>query len=406
MNLQVAVESDGSFIVTWSSENGDWNFKVYARLFDKNGNALGSEIFVSEPDFISSSIRSGKSIAVDEKGNYCVTWSSHTGSFSSIYLQLINSSGQKIGQNILVSSLTDSSSKYFPEITSTYNGYFFIIWEEDDEYPLGGGLSARIYHSDGYFVTGNFLIYNSSSSWNPCTISSDKDSTFFVFWLGNGNQYLRKINLNGEFVSDTVRVRYNSLNQMYSYRGGFTDVINNHFFIAPEFYDRIDRNIYLQKFNINLQPVGPFTSIHDDNGSANQKKSLVKFNNRGESIILWEDKRNGRYDLFAQVYDKDFNPLGNNLQINETNGEYWGLFDKKVEDLSDGTFVIAFSGSEAYDGTDIFLQLVNSSGEKIGNNKLVKERYYYYDYNVTLKVNSKDEIFICWYNQYDAYLRK
>lgn len=404
----VAVNDNGSFMVTWASESGSGNYQVYAKLFDSSGNPVGQDIMVSESSLGSSSIGRGRTIDVDEAGNYCLTWSSHSASsYSKIFLQIINGSGQKIGSNTMVSSINDSSRNYFPDVASTEDGNFLITWEKDYGYPLGGGVGGRIYNSNGYFVTDDFVIYsNPSSTWNPVNVSSDGDSVFIVLWLGYSVQYLQKIKSNGEFIGDTVRVSYNSINPVNSYMGGMTDVFDNHFFIAPEFYERHDPNIYLQKFNSDLQPVGSFNKLHDDLGSAWQRKSTVKFNNNGESLVLWEDQRNGRSDIYAQVYDEEFNTVGNNIQINETNSDYWNLYDKEVHSFSDGTFVVAYSNYEySSDGTSVFLQLVSTNGEKIGQNKLVKGKNYYSYLNLAMNVNDDDELMLCWYDRYGADIR-
>jgi len=402
MEPSVAVNDDGSFLVMWASEQGDWHYQVFARLIDSNGNPVASEIIVGEPDKGISSIGQGKHIVSDGNNNYCITWSSYANTNSSnIYLQVINSAGQKIGANTLVSGLTDSSDNYFPVITSTRDGHFLIAWENSF------GVGARIFNSGGYFVTDNLTIYSDQSSWHPIEVASNQDSTFLLFWLGGGYQYLQKLKTAGDILSDTVRVRYNSSKPIYSYRAGLTDIFNGNFFIAPENYDLSDENIYRQKFNIDLEPVGTCDKISDDVGSARQRKSIVKFNNSGESIILWEDERNGRNDLYAQVYDKDYNPVGDNFQINEAYAEYWNLYDKQVECLSDGSFIIVFEGYDSYSSERrIFLQLVSASGEEIGQSKLVKDKIYNYGYYLSLNVNSNDDILICWYNQYGAYLRK
>ena len=225
--------------------------------------------------------------------------------------------------------------------------------------------------------------------------------------LDNGYQYLQKISTSGEFKSDTVRVKYNSTNKFYSYTAALTNIINEHFFMASNAQQRNDANVYKQKFNINLEPEDSSINIADDFGSVLQKKPLVRINSRGDVIVVWEDSRNGRNDLYAQVYDKDFNAVGDNIQINETNADYWSLNDKAIKYFSDGAFVIVFSGSDEYsDGTDVYIQLIDTRGEKVGNNKLVKAKNYNDKFNVDLNINSADEILIVWYNQYGAALKK
>ncbi len=406
MEPNVSVNNDGSFLVMWASEQGDWKFQVYAKLFDKIGNPITSEIYVSEPGESTTSIGGGKFIAVDEKGNYCLTWSAPVNNLSNIYIQLINSSGELIGNNKLVSNPDDSTYKYFPEIVSTNDGHFFIAWHINGRYTSSSGIGARIYFSNNDYITDNLLISSPDNYGDLYDITSDFDSTFLIMYSNNDGPYFQKINKEGNFIGEQVKVSL-YLDSNYISNWNLTGIISNNFFVAPMIYRINDANIYKQKFDFNLNPVGDLENIADDYGSAWQSKPLVKFNKNGEAIILWEDRRNGRHDLYAQVYDKNFNPVGKNIQVNDITATYWNLYDKEAVSLSDGTFVIAFSGSGNYNnGKDLLLQLVNSSGEKVGKNKWIKASDFYDNYNIKLNCNSANEIMVCYFNSYGAYLKK
>ncbi len=132
---------------------------------------------------------------------------------------------------------------------------------------------------------------------------------------------------------------------------------------------------------------------------------MVKFNNNGQSIIIWNDGRNGRNDLYARVYDQDYNPVKGNFQLNEVSSEYWYLQSKYIQTLSEGTFVVAFIGNDDSDSKSICLQAVSPDGEKKGGNIIVKNNFYYETFNLVMNVNSSDEIMVCWYDQYGASLR-
>jgi len=407
MEPSAAVYKDGSFMIMWASETGSWHYTVYARVFGKDGLPLGNDIVVSEPDKNASSIGQGKHIDVDAEGNYCITWSSNTtsGTTSEIYLQIVNIAGQLIGTNTIVSNPDDGLRKYFPCISSTDDGNFIIVWNVNNNYPVNDELGIRIYsHNNSSFIT-DVINYDTGLSWAGYTASSDRDSTFYILLPNDSRQYIQKIKSTGEIISDTILVKFNSTNANYSFVNEMTDVINNRFVIGVAKYDRNDANIYMQIFNSEITPLGLFEKVHDDAGSAPQRKSLVKFNNRGEAIVLWEDKRNGRYDLYAQVFDKDFNPVGENIQINNTGTDYWFLNNKVVATQSDGTFVITYTGSDEYSRDIVWLQKVSSAGKKIGDNLMVKGKLYYEQYELALNVNGNDEILVCWYNRYGANLR-
>ena len=255
MEPSVGVSKDGSFAVMWAAQITSNSYQVFAKLFDKFSNPLTSDLYINQPGVGVSSIGQGKHIGVDGKGNYCITWSSYNNSNrSNIYLQIIDKAGQFIGINTLVSDTSDVSDKIFPEIASTDNGYFLIDWQINGQSINSSGVGARIYSINNGYVTDNLKLITSTYSWNPCTVSSDQDSTFIILLLDNGYQYLQKISTSGEFKSDTVRVKYNSTNKFYSYTAALTNIINEHFFMASNAQQRNDANVYKQKFNINLEP--------------------------------------------------------------------------------------------------------------------------------------------------------
>ncbi len=45
--------------------------------------------------------------------------------------------------------------------------------------------------------------------------------------------------------------------------------------------------------------------------------SDVAYHNSGSFIIVWNDNRNGDYDIFGQLYSSDGSPNGENFQIND-----------------------------------------------------------------------------------------
>lgn len=398
----VAVNNDGSFLIMWASENGDWDFKVHARLIDNSGQPIGSDIIISEPGKELSSIGQGKHIAVDQSRDYCITWSSYNnGSKSDIYLQQINEYGQLIGSNILVSNQASSSNSIYPVISSTDDGKFMIVWDTYNSYSI----QCRIYDKSNIFITDVIILEESDGSYPSYAVSSDKDSVFYLYLNDYNSEYIQKIRSNGDFLGDTITVSYNYTELDYRYVNEMTDIVDGRFCMAIEGYIKTDENVYYQKFDSDINAAGSLQKINDDRQSSMQREPLVKFNNKGQSIVVWNDERNGRQDLYAQVYDQDFNPVNVNLQLNEVSSEYWYLQCKYIQTLSDGTFVVAFIGNDDSDNRSISLQAVSYKGEKIGGNILVKNNFYNSAYNLVMNVNNNDEVLVCWYNQYSASLR-
>lgn len=384
------VNNDGSFLITWVVSGWDNKSNIYARLFNNSGNPITQEIIINEPE---QKVSWGIHTAADGNGNICIVWRSYDNSNNKIYLQIINSKGDKVGNNIFVGS---EFSNYLYGISATDDGHFLITWNNN-------GAWGRIYHYPDGFITDQFLI-SQNNQMRINDISSDRENNFILLVSDYGNLYFQKINKTGVAEIDTVHI--NLFPSFSIYDVTITDFIIDGLVLGLSFYSGNNWDIYFRKFNDIFKPSTAFIKINDDIGSAYQNKPLVKFNTNGESIILWEDKRNGRYDLYAQVFDKDFSPKGTNIMVNETNENYWFLNEKIVHYLSDGSFVIAFSGSDEYYTSNIYIQFISTSGEKIGGNILIKKpQSSGYRYKVELNVNENDEILICWYDQYGATFR-
>lgn len=402
----VAVDNDGSFIIMWALEQGNGIYQVYARLIDSTGTPSGNEKTINDPSNNLSSIGQGKFISIDASGSYYLCWSSYGGTnFSKIYLQRLNRQGNKIGSNIEVSSSQDSSDHYFPEIVTTDDGYSFIIWWKELRNQIKSGASARIYSSDSSFVTDEIIISEPDVFGDYYTTTTDKDSIFLYVSSSSTRPYFQRINKSGQFVGDTVGVGYNLNNINYIQIRDISEIMNDRFIIASDAAQRTDLNIYLQEYDDNLLPVGESKKINDDFAGSRQRFPYVKFNKQGQSIVLWEDGKNGRKDLYAQIYDENFNPVNQNIQINEVSTDYWFLHNKEVQSFSDGTFIIAYTGSDQYYNDMVWLQAVSPSGEKIGNNILVKDKVYDQQYELAINVNSNDELLLCWYYRYGSYLK-
>ncbi|MDB2414915.1 Ig-like domain-containing protein, partial [Rickettsiales bacterium] len=102
----VSALDNGNFVVSWSRQyisSGD-KYEVFARLYDKNGNALTSEFQVNTT---TQNYQYKSSISPYENGKFVITWEGETPNEPSIgdvntYAQLFDSDGTKIGVEFLV----------------------------------------------------------------------------------------------------------------------------------------------------------------------------------------------------------------------------------------------------------------------------------------------------------------
>ncbi|HRE42166.1 MAG TPA: T9SS type A sorting domain-containing protein [Ignavibacteria bacterium] len=109
------------------------------------------------------------------------------------------------------------------------------------------------------------------------------------------------------------------------------------------------------------------TRVNDENTGAPQYSTNISQNKSGNFVIVWEDERSAKPDVFFQMYNANGTPIGINTQINE-------FYDTaKFVDVAmydDGSFVVCYQNFyrtiQSFD-TKIFIKFYNSLGIPVSN---------------------------------------
>lgn len=383
--ISAAIAENGSFIAVWRAEEYYGDHHLYAVVVDPDDNVSG-EIIIDEPYSPNTSAISARRVAVTGD-HFLVVFPSIAGR---MFAQKVSMYGAKIGNNFLINEINYSSSSYDVKISSLPSGNSLILWKTDK-------LFGRIYNPQSGFLTGEFVI---SDTVEGFSVFTDRDSIFYLLYSVNYVDYFQKISKDGQIISERTRADYDSLLTRYYFFSDISDLGNNSFIIGNVSYARSDLDCFIQKFSSEFQRLTSIRKINDDLYSSWQIFPKVKFNSQGKALIIWEDRRNGRRDLYGRLINENLEPVGDDFQINETTAEYFFTNDKAVCSFSDGTFVVAFwmEGPTNYK-KKLILQLISKDGQKIGNNKAVAESYNY-DYSIAMNINLRDELLLCWYNYF------
>ncbi len=166
----LAVSSDGGFVVAWGGETGPNNVDVFARRFASDGTPLGSDFPVSNP---ATTIELRPRLAFDDEDNLLITWMgfgtdvplSHTpnapdGGNPEIgaYARRFGPEGQRIGPQFLVNVYT-TGEQSSPAVAAGENGQFVITWESYQD----GGFRGIYGRSTG-FVDAKPMTVDASAS--------------------------------------------------------------------------------------------------------------------------------------------------------------------------------------------------------------------------------------------------
>jgi hypothetical protein len=192
----------GSFVITWRDERDAEEFEVLARRYDSDGDTIGEVLKVND-QFIGTSIAS-PAIAMDDSGNFVITWEDHRDIDYDIFAQYFFSDGSFWSVNWMVGDATDSD-KLYPDIAMNGLGYFTITW--DDARNGNRDIYAARFDTLSYFMDPtNFRVDNDDGgAWQFMpSVTMNESGDFVIAWnderLSNSDIYAQRYN----FCTDSL----------------------------------------------------------------------------------------------------------------------------------------------------------------------------------------------------------
>ncbi len=299
----VTTLNDGRFVVAWHSDDGS-GYKIFARAYQADGTAIGSEFQITSPAYVSSS---DTMIVGLPDGGFAVEFLKTDGN---VIIQTYNSSLQATGSPIEIVR-PQNASIYDISITAL-QGRYSITYRQWDNGKYS--VQHQVYNNDGSKVSSNEL--TSAESSEPIT---DVASTS----LANGSVVVtwqkEYTNAEGKWV-EAIAARI--LNPDGSPQGpefviqsgmdqqiGGAEVIqlaDGGFAIAyfQKDNDKNSSNLYLAVYNsqgVKVAPETLVTKVFDPDGI-----SLAALAD-GRVIVSWEEYYNTADDsnegIFAQIVD-------------------------------------------------------------------------------------------------------
>ncbi|MCX8010370.1 MAG: hypothetical protein N3A61_04405, partial [Ignavibacteria bacterium] len=130
--------------------------------------------------------------------------------------------------------------------------------------------------------------------------------------------------------------------------------------------DGSEGGIYAQRFNANDQKVGSEFKVNTTT-LKNQYRPAVDMNSSGRFVVVWSSMVDliSSYDVFAQMYDNAGNKVGGEILVNTYTTYSQNYADVAIDD--NGNFCVVWQ-SWNQDGSDkgIYAQRFSSNGTKVG----------------------------------------
>ena len=211
---RIAMDDNGAFVIAWQSfgQDASGGYGVYARLYNENGNAVGNEFQVNEE---TASYQFEPAVAMDSNGDFVVTWSSFgqegdRGEQYGIFARMYDSNGndfqvngQALGE-FRINAIVEGDQRK-SDVAMDADGHYVVVWEGTSEQTL--------LINDEFFTVEQSDIYARFVD-PPATLSSDgktldlvgtSSQDTFEFVAGSTpNSWVVKINGEVYNVASTV----------------------------------------------------------------------------------------------------------------------------------------------------------------------------------------------------------
>ncbi|MBW4543721.1 MAG: tandem-95 repeat protein [Symplocastrum torsivum CPER-KK1] len=359
----VAMDADGDFVVTWSSNGQDGSgWGVYAQRYNAAGQALGNEFRVNT---ITSNSQQFSTVAMDADGDFVVTWSSNgqDGSGWGVYAQRYNAVGEAIGDQFRVNSYT-SGTQQFSTVAMDDDGDFVVTWSSNSQDGSGWGVYAQRYNAAGQALGNEFQVNSyTSGSQIYSKVAMDADGDFVVIWNSAGQDgssygvYAQRYSAAGEVLGGEFKVNtYTSSTQRFSSVAMDAD---GDFVVTwtSSGQDGSGWGVYAQRYSAAGEALGQEFRVHTFT-SGSQLYSTVAMDADGDFVITWSSNAQdgSGYGVYAQRYNAAGEALGDEFQVNTyTNNSQ--RFSNVAMD-ADGDFIVNWT-SNGQDGSSygVYAQL-------------------------------------------------
>ncbi|MDO4574549.1 MAG: trypsin-like serine protease [Planctomycetia bacterium] len=189
-NSQIAVLSDGSFIVVWEGDNGASGRDIFMREYNADGSAKGN---VEVVNTTTANDQYDARITVNAAGKCLISWTGDVAGRSQIYARVLGEAS-----DFLVSS--SSNAQNYSSIGMDATGNFVVTWTEDND------VYAKRFGSDNVALPGTlgeaFVVNDTlDGTQKNSVVAMNSTGEFAIVWQSeNGEDWsiLRKSYVNNE----------------------------------------------------------------------------------------------------------------------------------------------------------------------------------------------------------------
>ncbi len=143
------------FMVVWAKADTNWDYDLYAKYYDYNGNQVGSQITIASDGYYQGQ----PWICSDNQGHFLVVYERGTDSENGPFdlrARLYDHEGNQIGSTIVIVEGTSGEDNIYPAVEyNEITGKYLIAWNTGDtsDGDYTGAIKGKILDENGGIVT-------------------------------------------------------------------------------------------------------------------------------------------------------------------------------------------------------------------------------------------------------------
>ncbi|MDD1780460.1 tandem-95 repeat protein [Enterovibrio sp. ZSDZ35] len=362
------LNDDGDLLVTWTGYNNSTtlNTHSYAQVVYANPDDHGGATTGPEMDLGTSALRSVTSEHSED--NSMLVWVDNF----TLYMQVLDSSGDKVGSAQVVGSVSANSNGYpivsNPEITVLDNGNYVVSWSQGS---TATATNTVMYSSTGSKIGSTQTLNiggtdgNADKETNVVSISGDK---YAIVGSSGGTVTLTLVDAttNAPIAgsTQTLNLAGTTSNDMPSITNVGPD---GDFVVVWRGIENGQWQTYIQHFDADGSKDQPVSKLEAPGGHGPAK--VVGVGDDGDYVIVWSAiNANGDYDVHTQKYNADGTKDGDQLTFTGQQENQNDLNFDIVAVGDEGAYTISFLGTDSSaNGGDysIYIASVDANGNKV-----------------------------------------
>ncbi len=365
-----AMDADGDFVVTWSSQAQDGDgWGVFAQRYSASGAPAGQEFQVNS---LAVANQQYSTVAIDPDGDFVITWSTLANETDNlgVYARRYNAVGVPQGEEFLVSPENLSSQRLSVAAMDAL-GNTLIVWSELD--PAGGAdpasnIRARLFNADGVALGPSFQVNTTTADLQrQASVARNGKGQFVITWRSRAQDgdtdgvFARVYAADGTPLTDELQVNQSATGQQIhatvamDAAGNFVVTWYNQL-IGDNAGTVVPREIYARRFAAHGAPLGDEFRVNTTT-TGDQRYPTIDMDQDGDFVIVWASflQDGSDWGIYLQAFDATGAKVGSETLVNTTTANRQIYPDVAMDD--DGDFVVAWNSlAQDHSGYGIYAQ--------------------------------------------------